>query len=85
MDIRPGWFTESWDEIAISIEVEEVLYSEKSNYQDILVFKRLVWYIYLSLAALLLLKRMQISSLLLIEGCVFSVLTGVVDFFVALQ
>ena len=42
MDIRPGWFTETWDDIAVSIEVEEVLYNEKSNYQDILVFKRLV-------------------------------------------
>ena len=45
MDIRPGWFTESWPEIGTSVEVEEVLYSEKSNYQDILVFKRLVYYI----------------------------------------
>ena len=62
MDIRPGWFTESWPEIGTSVEVEEVLYSEKSNYQDILVFKRLVYYISLP----------TITKAYLVEGCVFS-------------
>ena len=65
MDIRPGWFTESWPEIGTSVEVEEVLYSEKSNYQDILVFKRLVYYISLPSCT-------TITKAYLVEGCVFS-------------
>ncbi|XP_072026261.1 uncharacterized protein [Amphiura filiformis] len=37
--IANGWFTETWDEQNWSIKVDEVLYHEKSKYQDILVFK----------------------------------------------
>ena len=38
-----GWFTEMndmWAGQAMSLQVEEVLHHEKSQYQDILVFKR---------------------------------------------
>ncbi|XP_072026888.1 spermidine synthase-like [Amphiura filiformis] len=37
--IVDGWFTEHWDEQNWSLMVEEVLYHEKSKFQDILVFK----------------------------------------------
>eukprot|EP01080_Neovahlkampfia_damariscottae_P001029 gene1029-9933_t len=39
---KEGWFTENptlWPGQAISLEVEEVLFHEKSKYQDVLVFK----------------------------------------------
>ena len=37
-----GWFTEMnmWPGQAMSLQVEEILHHEKSQYQDILVFKR---------------------------------------------
>ncbi|ESO88834.1 hypothetical protein LOTGIDRAFT_218994 [Lottia gigantea] len=40
--IRKGWFSELsplWPGQCLSLEIEEVLYHEKSKYQDILVFK----------------------------------------------
>ena len=40
-----GWFTEMndmWAGQAMSLQVEEILHHEKSQYQDILVFKRCV-------------------------------------------
>lgn len=40
-----GWFREEndlWDGYSLSIKVDEVLYHEKSKFQDILVFKRYV-------------------------------------------
>ena len=40
-----GWFTEMndmWPGQAMSLQVEEILHHEKSQYQDILVFKRCV-------------------------------------------
>lgn len=40
---KKGWFTETGTlngDQALSMEVEEVLYHEKSKYQDILVFDR---------------------------------------------
>ena len=41
--IKNGWFSEindEWPGEAFSLEVEEILYSGKSKYQDILIFKR---------------------------------------------
>ena len=42
--IQNGWFSEisqeMWPGQAMSLEVEEVLFHEKSKYQDVLVFKR---------------------------------------------
>ena len=40
-----GWFTEMndmWPGQAMAMEVEEILHHEKSQYQDILIFKRCV-------------------------------------------
>ena len=42
--IQAGWFTEAhelWPGQSFSLEVEEVLYHEKSKFQDILIFQRL--------------------------------------------
>lgn len=47
--LKEGWFSEispsnecgSWEGQALSLEVEEVLFHKKSNFQDVLVFKRL--------------------------------------------
>ena len=42
--IRKGWFSEKselWPGQVMSLEVEQVLHSEKSKYQDILLFERL--------------------------------------------
>lgn len=46
MDVfKKGWFTEAnselWSGQAFSLEVKEVLYSNKSKYQNILIFQ---WY-----------------------------------------
>ena len=41
--IQNGWFSEInnlWPGQAMSLEVEEVLFHERSDYQDVLVFKR---------------------------------------------
>ena len=41
-----GWFTEMndlWAGQAMSLEVDEILHHEKSQYQDILVFNRYVF------------------------------------------
>lgn len=41
--IKDGWFSELselWPGQCMSLQVEEVLYNEKSKYQDIIVFKR---------------------------------------------
>lgn len=41
--IKDGWFTEScalWPGQAMSLQVEEVLHQKKSEFQDIMVFKR---------------------------------------------
>ena len=42
--IKDGWFMEKnqelWPGQAMSLEVEEILFSEKSKFQDVLVFKR---------------------------------------------
>ncbi len=43
--IADGWFMEKsklWPGQAMSLEVEQVLYHERSKYQDVLVFKRYV-------------------------------------------
>ena len=43
--IRNGWFSEindQWPGQALSLEVEEILYTGRSKHQDILVFKRYV-------------------------------------------
>lgn len=44
--INNGWFSEisneMWPGQAMSLEVEEVLFHEKSKYQDVMVFKRYV-------------------------------------------
>lgn len=43
--IKDGWFTETctlWPGQAMSLQVEEVLYHQKSKFQDVMVFKRLV-------------------------------------------
>ena len=44
--IQNGWFSEisneMWPGQAMSLEVEEVLFHEKSLYQDVLVFRRFV-------------------------------------------
>lgn len=43
--IRNGWFSEIsrlWPGQAMSLEVEEVLFQERSKFQDVLVFKRWV-------------------------------------------
>ena len=40
-----GWFSELnglWPGQSMSLEVEEVLHSEKSQYQDILIFQRYI-------------------------------------------
>ena len=45
MDALPkGWFSELgdlWAGQSFSLEVDEVLFHEKSKYQDVMVFKRL--------------------------------------------
>ena len=41
--IRDGWFSEIgelWPGQAMSLQVEEVLFNEKSSFQDVIVFKR---------------------------------------------
>ena len=41
--LKINWFSELnslWPGQCMSLEVEEVLFNEKSKYQDILVFKR---------------------------------------------
>ena len=42
--IKDGWFREGnqelWPGQAMSLEVEEILFSKKSDFQDVLVFKR---------------------------------------------
>jgi spermidine synthase len=43
--IRDGWFSEvnaMWPGQCLSLQVTEVLYHEKSKFQDIMVFQRLV-------------------------------------------
>ena len=43
--IKDGWFSELselWPGQAMSLEVQEVLFNEKSKYQNVLVFKRFV-------------------------------------------
>lgn len=44
--IQNGWFSEHskqmWPGQAMSLEVDEVLFHEKSQYQDVLVFRRFV-------------------------------------------
>ena len=42
--VKNGWFSEvheMWPGQALSLAVEEILFHEKSSYQDVLVFKRL--------------------------------------------
>lgn len=45
--IKDGWFAEisetMWPGLAMSLKVEKVLYSKKSKYQDVLVFKSTNW------------------------------------------
>ena len=46
--LKLNWFSELnplWPGQCMSLEVEEVLFNEKSDYQDVLVFKRLVDFI----------------------------------------
>ena len=46
--IKDGWFTETctlWPGQAMSLEVEEVLYHQKSKFQDVMVFKRSVIFV----------------------------------------
>lgn len=42
--VKDGWFREfsheMWPGQAMSLEIEEILFHEKSKYQDVLVFKR---------------------------------------------
>ena len=41
--LKKGWFSElhsTWPGQSMSLEVEEVLHSEKSQFQDILIFQR---------------------------------------------
>lgn len=41
--IKDGWFSELselWPGQAMSLQVEDVLFQERSKYQDVLVFKR---------------------------------------------
>lgn len=41
--IKDGWFSEIselWPGQAMSLQVEDVLFQERSKYQDVLVFKR---------------------------------------------
>ena len=42
--IKNGWFREGnqelWPGQAMSLEVDEILFSKKSDFQDVLVFKR---------------------------------------------
>ena len=41
--LRKGWFSElneMWPSQAMSLEVQDVLHSEKSKFQDILIFQR---------------------------------------------
>lgn len=43
--IKDGWFSELselWPGQSMSLAVEEVLFKEKSKYQNVLVFKRFV-------------------------------------------
>ena len=43
--IKDGWFSELselWPGQSMSLEVQEVLFNEKSKYQNVLVFKRFV-------------------------------------------
>ena len=43
--IRPGWFSELstlWPGQCLSLEVDEVLFHEKSKYQDVMVIQRFV-------------------------------------------
>ena len=43
--LAKGWFTEThalWPGQAFSLEVDKVLHREQSEYQDILIFQRLV-------------------------------------------
>lgn len=43
MDSNSGWFSEenyTWPGQAFRLEVEEILHEEKSEYQDILIFRR---------------------------------------------
>lgn len=47
---KKGWFTETGtlnSDVALSIEVDEILHREKSEFQDILVFQRQVWIYYM--------------------------------------
>lgn len=40
--MKKGWFSEIndlWPGVALSLEIKEVLHSERSKYQDILVVK----------------------------------------------
>ena len=42
-ELAKGWFSELhslWPGQSMSLEVEEVLHSERSQYQDILIFQR---------------------------------------------
>ena len=43
--VKDGWFSEvnnQWPGQAMSLEVDEILYKGKSQFQDILIFKRCV-------------------------------------------
>ena len=58
--LKSGWFSElnsSWPGESFSLEVQQVLHQEKSNYQNILVFKRFAESEYTSLS-LFVAKRM---------------------------
>jgi len=42
--IRNGWFSDlnekMWPGQSLSLQIEEILFHQKSKYQDVLVFKR---------------------------------------------
>ena len=48
--LKAGWFSELstlWPGQCLSLEVEEVLFHEKSKFQDVMVIQRSVTYIFI--------------------------------------
>ena len=92
--LKKGWFSEVnglWPGQAMSLEVEEVLHSEKSQFQDILIFQRssiaLYWRAYCHFAidsvASLYVVSVRVSAISRCDSgmcaCAYEVIAGAIE------
>ena len=78
--LHKGWFSEMnamWPGQCLSLEVEEVLYRDKSKYQDVMVLQT---YVLLHVMSCFVCLAYNIDQLLLVKLCVqFSVSNSILD------